>query len=605
MALIDASMLEYIFAPSMPYSRDANERFVLGVDTGTIVVDAGVIKVGVINTPNIAPGAVGPSALNIDSGDVPHSSPSIAATDVRDALEEVALECIDRLPFVGGIMAGDIDMGGNLITGLALASADADAMSLERSRILVREGHFYRAPVGFAGTIVPNGALKATWVRATATVYLSSLPAPGDMITINGVTLTFQPVGGPNLIEIGVDVPTTAANAVSEINANTTNTLDGIPLNANVFAVQDSGVGTAFHLVILNEDPPNTPEDGNSKPLSKVSSAIALRSFEGGLGGTSLVEDGMLIPDLFTNAIYLYDRMQPAAPWVDVSGTGTVNATNVFYTGPAIPNVDPSVPDHLQNILISLNTILGAGVTPALHSPSHEFGGADELDLTGMSGLLATAQTPATHALSHQVGGLDELDVGGLSGLLADAQTPADHHLSHQNGGLDKINVGSLSGVLADAQNAGQLQGYAVGAGAPGVSQVLTWNGSAWAPATPGAGTDYDTITGVAGPGLAVNDVVYISASNTVVAANASNVATGPAIGVVVAAVAGVVDIRMFGKVTTFTGLSPGSEYYVALTSGNITTTPPSVVGQYVQPVGIALTATTLLVSVQMRTILT
>lgn len=48
--------------------------------------------------------------------------------------------------------------------------------------------------------------------------------------------------------------------------------------------------------------------------------------------------------------------------------------------------------------------------------------------------------------------------------------------------------VAGVTGVLADAQNADQLQGRAVAATAPAASQVLTWSGSAWAPADAGGG---------------------------------------------------------------------------------------------------------------------
>jgi len=69
------------------------------------------------------------------------------------------------------------------------------------------------------------------------------------------------------------------------------------------------------------------------------------------------------------------------------------------------------------------STATGGGGTPSAHGSSHEDGGSDELDVTGLTGLLATPQTPATHATSHQNAGGDEINVGGLSGVLADAQT--------------------------------------------------------------------------------------------------------------------------------------------------------------------------------------
>lgn len=526
MALIDAALLDEIFEASMPFSRGANERFVLDVDGATLVISSGILQVGVIDTVNLAPGSVGPTKLNVDSGDIPHSSPNIAATDVHDALEEVALGYIDRLELAGGTMAGDIDMAGHEITGLALATDLTDALSLAGGLIQVREGHFYRPPVGYAGTAVPNGALKLTWIRATGSVYLTGLPLAGDTLSINGVTLTFSVSGGPNLIQIGGDAPTTAANAVAEINANTSITLDAIPLNTNVYAIQDVGDGTAFHLVVLNEDPPNTPEDGNTKPLSAVSAAVVIRGFEGGLG---VVEDGMLVPDLLTNTTYTYDLMQSGAPWIAAGGGGP----------------------------------------PAPHAPSHENSGSDEIN------------------------------VAGLSGLLADDQNPVNHATDHEDTGGDEISVAGLSGLLADPQDAGWLQGNPVSGAAPGVGQVVTWNGAAYAPATPITGADYDTLVGVTGPGLVVNDVVYISASTTAAKADASSAATGPAIGIVVAAAAGIVDIRMFGKVTTLAGLTPGAQYYVSTAPGALTTTPPSVIGEYIQLAGLALTTTTLLVSMK------
>lgn len=89
---------------------------------------------------------------------------------------------------------------------------------------------------------------------------------------------------------------------------------------------------------------------------------------------------------------------------------------------------------------------------PLAHATSHQDGGTDEINVTGLSGLLADGQTPLAHKTSHQDGGTDEINVTGLSGLLADAQTPLAHKTSHQDGGSDEIVVTDLAGLLADAQ---------------------------------------------------------------------------------------------------------------------------------------------------------
>lgn len=130
---------------------------------------------------------------------------------------------------------------------------------------------------------------------------------------------------------------------------------------------------------------------------------------------------------------------------------------------------------HLQVDVLS--------IVPGLHANTHENGGADEVDVTGLSGALADDQPAAAHLLagakhtadsladlnllindanvdddgdprdpnaheaSHRNGGADELLVTGLSGLLADGQTPLGHHVSHEQDGADEISLLDLSGM--------------------------------------------------------------------------------------------------------------------------------------------------------------
>lgn len=58
---------------------------------------------------------------------------------------------------------------------------------------------------------------------------------------------------------------------------------------------------------------------------------------------------------------------------------------------------------------------------------------------TALSGKAST-----THATTHQNGGSDEINVTGLSGLLGDAQTPLAHATSHKSGGSDAIKIDEL-----------------------------------------------------------------------------------------------------------------------------------------------------------------
>lgn len=85
-----------------------------------------------------------------------------------------------------------------------------------------------------------------------------------------------------------------------------------------------------------------------------------------------------------------------------------------------------------------LNTLTDGSNADALHSHA-----AASVAHSATTGQTANDHHSEDHASRHQNGGADELNVGGLSGLLADAQTPASH--VH-----DATDV--TSGVLADAR---------------------------------------------------------------------------------------------------------------------------------------------------------
>lgn len=103
---------------------------------------------------------------------------------------------------------------------------------------------------------------------------------------------------------------------------------------------------------------------------------------------------------------------------------------------------------------------------------------------------------------------------------------------------------------------------------------------------------------------VAVRDVVYISAANTVDRADATTAATMPVVGIVTAKPTLTTADVMVGtsEVGGFVGLTAGATYYGSLVAGGITLTAPTTVGQVVQKVGQARNTTTLLVQLGERT---
>jgi hypothetical protein len=51
------------------------------------------------------------------------------------------------------------------------------------------------------------------------------------------------------------------------------------------------------------------------------------------------------------------------------------------------------------------------------------------------------------HHLTHELGGADQINVAGLSGLLANPQTPLGHHLTHEPGGADAMAIDAVAGT--------------------------------------------------------------------------------------------------------------------------------------------------------------
>jgi hypothetical protein len=57
---------------------------------------------------------------------------------------------------------------------------------------------------------------------------------------------------------------------------------------------------------------------------------------------------------------------------------------------------------------------------------------------------------PETHHTTHELGGMDPVDVTGMSGVLGDPQTPANHVTTHEDGGADPLNVENLPTLELD-----------------------------------------------------------------------------------------------------------------------------------------------------------
>ena len=98
--------------------------------------------------------------------------------------------------------------------------------------------------------------------------------------------------------------------------------------------------------------------------------------------------------------------------------------------------------------------------------------------------------------------------------------------------------------------------------------------------------------------GVAVGEAVYLSGADAVDQAKADSVSTMPAIGLVASKPSAVrCIVRYNEEMGGLAGLSPTATYYVSeTTAGAITATAPSAIGQVIQRVGVARSATRIVV---------
>lgn len=88
--------------------------------------------------------------------------------------------------------------------------------------------------------------------------------------------------------------------------------------------------------------------------------------------------------------------------------------------------------------------------------------------------------------------------------------------------------------------------------------------------------------------GVAIRDVVYISAADTVDKADASDISTAPAVGVVISKpTATTCRVKSFGVIPGFSGLTPKATIFLSTTAGGITESPPTGDDEVIQILGI------------------
>lgn len=157
---------------------------------------------------------------------------------------------------------------------------------------------------------------------------------------------------------------------------------------------------------------------------------------------------------------------------------------------------------------------------------------------------------------------------------------------------VDAFRLPALAGTPSAAPADGG-EGYLVWDST--ANALYAWDGSAWSNLSIVEEAERICNEYTAAQAVAVGEVVYISASNTVDLADTSAESTSRIVGMVgqAAAALGTTKVCSDGVVSGLSGLTPGARYFQdPATAGALTTTPPTGSGESIVQIGYAKSAT-------------
>jgi len=220
--------------------------------------------------------------------------------------------------------------------------------------------------------------------------------------------------------------------------------------NFQIYAQSSTGGGSVGGDLILASGS-GTSASGDIELT--VGSSVALALNDNTVSTLSAAGDGYLVA---------YNQSENAVEYIDpitvgvtdhggLTGLGDDDHTQyllVSGTRPMSGNLDMG-----SNDIVSVGLVDGVDVSA--HSTRHENGGADEINVGGLSGLLADPQTPLAHASTHESGGTDALD-----GYQIDLGYSPVNYLAPTNDIIGE-HIARIDEALAGAVSTGDVNGPA------------------------------------------------------------------------------------------------------------------------------------------------
>lgn len=249
----------------------------------------------------------------------------------------------------------------------------------------------------------------------------------------------------------------------------------------------------------------------------------------------------------------------------------------------------------VDDITLASFTVQGGG--PVLGATGLDLNNQDVSDVNDLS-----FNDPSTGTINQTAGALvvDNIMAKERNNVMTTAGAVLFPLVTDTAGQLDSFKVPHIAGAPTATPAFSSDAGYMVYDDTN--NNMYVWDGAAWDNMNTVSSTENIDDSYIAEVAIAIRDVVYISSADNVSPADADSDVTSQAIGLATAAASATdpVNVRKFGRLAGFTGLTAGARYFLsAATAGTITSTVPVGAGNNIIQIGYAKNTTTLDIQIQ------
>lgn len=248
-----------------------------------------------------------------------------------------------------------------------------------------------------------------------------------------------------------------------------------------------------------------------------------------------------------------------------------------------------------DDVTFNSYTVQGGG--PVLSGTGLDMNNQDISDIKNLD-----FNDPSVNTIEQTAGALviDNIMAKERNNVMATSGAVLFPTVSDTGAQLDSFKLPDVAGIPTATPSFSSTGGYLVFDTVN--KDTYVWDGTAWDNLNIAEYAESVLNTYTADEALSARDVLYISAADNVSKAIADNTSASYAMGLAKAAAADTnpVQVQSEGVLTGFSGLTPGSRYYLSdITAGAITSTIPTSSGKTIVQVGYAKSATALHIHIE------